>query len=508
MKRILKNAYVPLFWKFAIAITSIVLLFGSLNLLFIRNQVYNTFEHQIEKQGLSIAIGIAESAIDPILFNDVSALNKLLIRTKSINPDLEYIFLVSPNNEVIAHTFETATPRNLINANALPDSVLKNTILIHDTSKKNRIIRDMAIPIFDKRLGIVRIGLKEDAFSEEISNTTRLFLQMVFVLLILGILASLALSYIISSPLRAISKQASQVNFDSLSEQTDNFDSLETSRMNKWKNIFNFSDEIDILNSTFIQMLLRLKGAYSELKSTQDSLSQTEKMVSVGTLAAGLAHEINNPIAGIRNCLRRISDKPENIKQNAEYLDMMNEAIGKIENVVQGMLSFSRKQELTFSRIDIIKSIENTIGLTNYQLELAGITLKRHYQFQSLIALASPNHLEQVFVNILLNSIDAIAEKKQQQSELRGEITITVKQSEGFIKIQFSDNGTGMPEDKVASLFDPFFTLKKIRQGTGLGMAVSYNIISSHLGQITGKNKEDGGFCITITLPELQNLKK
>jgi two-component system NtrC family sensor kinase len=278
--------------------------------------------------------------------------------------------------------------------------------------------------------------------------------------------------------------------------------------MNKWKNIFNFSDEIDILNSTFIQMLLRLKGAYSELKSTQDSLSQTEKMVSVGTLAAGLAHEINNPIAGIRNCLRRISDKPENIKQNAEYLDMMNEAIGKIENVVQGMLSFSRKQELTFSRIDIIKSIENTIGLTNYQLELAGITLKRHYQFQSLIALASPNHLEQVFVNILLNSIDAIAEKKQQQSELRGEITITVKQSEGFIKIQFSDNGTGMPEDKVASLFDPFFTLKKIRQGTGLGMAVSYNIISSHLGQITGKNKEDGGFCITITLPELQNLKK
>lgn len=502
MKRFLQNAYLPLFWKFAIAITAIVLLFGSLNLLFIRNQVYNTFENQIEKQGLSIAIGIAEGSIDPILFNDVSALNKLLVRTKTINPDLEYIFLVSPNNEVIAHTFETVTPSNLINANVLPDTVLKKTVLIHDTSKKNRIIRDMAIPIFDKRLGIVRIGLKEDAFSEEISNTTRLFLQMVFVLLLLGILASLALSYIISSPLRAISEQASQVNFDSLSEQTHNFDSLETSRMNKWKNIFNFSDEIDILNSTFIQMLMRLKGAYSELKSAQDSLSQTEKMASVGTLAAGLAHEINNPIAGIRNCLRRISDKPENIKQNAEYFEMMNEAIDKIENVVQGMLSFSRKQELTFSRIDIIKSIENAIGLTGYQLEMAQITLKREYEDQSIFALASPNHLEQVFVNILLNSIDAISERKQVRTEPNGEIAVLVKKNDGTIKIEFSDNGTGMPEDKVASLFDPFFTLKKIRQGTGLGMAVSYNIISSHLGQIAGKNNEEGGFCITITLPQ------
>ena len=183
-------------------------------------------------------------------------------------------------------------------------------------------------------------------------------------------------------------------------------------------------------------------------------------------------------------------------------LEMMNEAISKIENVVQGMLSFSRKQELTFSRIDIIKSIENAIGLTNFQLEIARITLKREYETQSLIALASPNHLEQVFVNILLNSIDAISERKQLRTEPNGEITVSVKKIEGTIKIEFSDNGTGMPEDKVASLFDPFFTLKKIRQGTGLGMAVSYNIISSHLGQIVGKNKEEGGFYITITLPE------
>ncbi len=502
MLRFFKSSQLPLFWKFTIAITSMVLFFGSLNLLFIRNRVYKTFENQIEKLGISIAIGIAETAIDPLLFNDIAALNKLLIQAKSTNPDVEYIFLLSNTNEIIAHTFSNYLPREIINANNLPDSVLKSTVLIHDIFQRKRTIRDIATPIFDKRLGTVRVGLNEDAFSEEISKTTRLFLFMVFALLALGVALALIISFIISSPVKAISDRASRVNFDLLSTEDGITNPITNSYANRIKNLFNLTDEIDVLNSTFIQMLNRLRLAYAELKKTQESLSQTEKLASVGTLAAGLAHEINNPIAGVRSCLRRIAEKPENIKQNQEYIEMMKEAIGKIEVVVEGLLNFSRKQELTFVEMDVIKHIENSLALANFQLESSKITIEKSFEQTKILISGSPNHLEQVFVNIILNSIDAINEKRLSTPNHWGLIRINVKQNSTEVCISFTDNGIGMPDDKVASLFDPFFTLKKIRQGTGLGMAVSFNIIQNHLGQIAGKNAPKGGFIIIITLPK------
>ena len=324
---------------------------------------------------------------------------------------------------------------------------------------------------------------------------------MVLFFLVLGIIAALVLSYIITSPVKAISSYASQVDFNSFDHESKNELLLEDELSVKLKNLFNLTDEIDILGITFNQMIDRLQSAYRELKEAQESLSQTEKMASVGTLAAGLAHEINIPLAGIRSCIRRINDKPENIRQNAEYISMMSEALGKIEKVVEGMLNFSRKQELVFTKTNVGNLIENSTTLIKFQLEKSQIILMQNASEQSVSINASPNHLEQVFVNVLLNSIDAINERKQIEPNLRGEISIKINQNIDEICIEFTDNGIGVPVDKVASIFDPFFTLKKIKQGTGLGLAVSYNIISSHNGQIIGRNEPLGGFTVSITLP-------
>jgi two-component system NtrC family sensor kinase len=140
--------------------------------------------------------------------------------------------------------------------------------------------------------------------------------------------------------------------------------------------------------------------------------------------------------------------------------------------------------------------------LVNFQLDESKIKLVSYIEESNIELNASPNHLEQVFVNILLNSIDAINERKQNEPDLNGLITIRLAEGEDEINIKFTDNGIGIPPDKVASIFDPFFTHKKIKQGTGLGLAVSYNIINSHKGQINGWNIDSGGFAISITLPQ------
>lgn len=500
----MKRVQLPLFWKFSIAIASTVLLFGSLNLLFIRNQVYKTFENQIEKHGISIAKSIAERAVEPILYDDPSALNKLLAQTKSVNTDVKYIIILDHNHQLIAHTYQEYIPRYLIGVNPVPIGKDISIRILKDPTDKNCVVRDIAIPILGHQIGIVRVGMCEREFQNEIRGITKLFLSMVLVFLLLGIAAALVLSYIITSPVKAISTYASQVDFSSFNHENTSNISLEDELSVRLKNLFNLTDEIDVLGTTFNEMLMRLQSAYRELKSTQESLSQTEKMASVGTLTAGLAHEINNPLAGIRNCIRRIEDKPDNLKQNKEYIAMMSEALQKIEKVVEGMLNFSRKQELAFTPVPISQLISNTISLVKYQLEKSNIKINYKGFENDIVLNVSPNHLEQVFLNILLNSIDAINEQKGIDSSFVGAIKISLTENENAAIIQFTDNGVGVPPDKVAAIFDPFFTLKKIKQGTGLGLAVSYNIISSHNGHITGWNELSGGFTISISLPKTE----
>lgn len=498
----LKKQYkLPLFWKFSVAISATVLLFGSINLLFIRNQVYHTFEKQTEKYGINIALSIAERSVEPILYDDLAALNHLLAQTKAVNSDIDYIFIVSPNQQIIAHTFSDFIPRHIIDVNQVEKGMDKSIRLLKDATNSKKIVRDIAVPILENQIGTIRIGMKEDEFLNEIRKITGLFIGMVLFFLILGLIAALIMSYIITNPLKAISSFASSVDFNTFDHKELHTLTMDKQLSVRLKNLFGLKDEIDVLGEKFNQMIIRLQSAYHELKRAHESLSQTEKLASLGTLSAGLAHEVNNPLAGIRNCLRRISDKPENIRQNAEYISMMSEALEKIERVVEGMLNFSRKQEFLFTEVDVKKQLENALNLVKYQITKSNISLTKNYSTNPILVRASSNHLEQVFVNIVLNSIDAVNEHKLVDPLMQGSISINITESKSYVAIEFADNGVGVPDDKVANIFDPFFTLKKIKQGTGLGLAVSYNIIASHKGHIVGQNLQKGGFSVTVTLP-------
>jgi len=497
-----KGLSLSLFWKFTIAIAATVALFGSINLYFLNYAVYDLFEKELTRHGLTTGANIAERCVDPLLYDDLAALNFIVSETKRIDSAVAYVFILDKNNQPLAHTFETAVPLQLRQIN-IPENPGENSIMVIEGVRHDRVaIRDMAIPILEGNLGTVRLGLYEENYFSSIRGTTRVFLFMVLLFLAFGIIGAFLFSYVIATPIKAIADTADKLDLKTIQGLNLRKDDLTNLRAMQLKNFLNVRDEIDILVSRFEEMALRLQSAYSELQRTQMSLFQSEKMASLGVLSAGIAHEINNPIAGMQNCLRRLSDAPENVKQNKAYLEMMQEAVNKIEKVVSGILNYSRKREMTFEKVSLCDATENALALTSYQLEKANISVEKNYPPEAAFVKASQNHLEQVVLNMLLNSIDAIVERKQKSPELKGAISIEIRRAGDYLELEISDNGVGVPESQLNYLFDPFFTMKKVRQGTGLGLSISYNIIQQHGGKITASVKKEGGMRFIVTLPE------
>jgi len=497
-----KPSFLSLFWKFTIAIVVIVALFGYINLFFINNTIYNLFEKEINHYGINNAKGIADNSVSFILYDDIVSLDKMVSNKMKIDSSVAYIIILDSNNKVLAHTFDDDIPQKLLEINNYP-TMLENIVKISKKKTPNNVIRDMAVPILQGNLGKVRIGIFEEDFVKSIHSINSFFLSMVVVFLFFGILGALIFSYIITLPIKEISQIAENLNLSSLKSEGSSikFTGFHNTFL-KFKKKYKITDEIDVLTNKFEEMVIRLQKTYEELQYTQASLVQSEKMASLGTLSAGVAHEINNPISGIQNCIRRLEKSPDNIKQNILYLELMSDAVNKIETVVSGLLNFSRKNDFNFEDNCLNEKIENVLFLTSYELEKSQVAVKKEYTNHNYYVYASSNHIEQVLLNLVLNSIDAINEKKQASTNYFGEIKFNILEFENDIVFSISDNGIGISSDKLNSIFDPFFTQKKIKQGTGLGLTICYSIIEQHGGNITASINSNLGLTISVKLPK------
>jgi len=489
----------PLFWKFTIAIVLVVAIFGSVNLYFLNSSLTDLSDKEIRNDGLSTASIIAERSISLILYDDLSTLDKMVSDNINADSRIAYIFVIDKSGKVLAHTFEQDVPSELIDLNKIEANNNFVEKRIKDINDPNKIIRHISVPILDGSLGTVNVGIYEDNFLNSIRSINRFFLSMVALFLFFGILGALIFSYIITKPISLLSNTAKELNLNQFKINTVDGDTKDI--LLPWQNPFGVHDEIDDLFSTFNAMIKRLEEAYTKLQNAQESLMQSEKIAAIGILSAGIAHEINNPIAGIQNCLKRISNDPANVQQNITYIELMDEAIHKIKKVVQELLNFSRKQDLIFTEIQINSVIENTLLLIAYELENSRISIVKNYPEIIPKIKGSFNHLEQVFLNLFINAIDAINEKKLLDEGFNGEITICIFTIKHYLSVKINDNGIGIQEDKLKQIFDPFYTNKKIKQGTGLGLAVSLNIIQQHKGKIKARNNDDGGITFSIYLP-------
>jgi two-component system NtrC family sensor kinase len=297
-------------------------------------------------------------------------------------------------------------------------------------------------------------------------------------------------------------------------------------------------DEVGILANSLNQLIRwageytqELETAFSELRQTQTQLIQTEKMSSLGQMVAGVAHEINNPVSFIYGNIEHAKDYTQDLIELIELyqqyypdpepeiedhieaieLDFLLEDLPKvitsmkmggdrIKQIVLSLRNFSRLDEAEMKPANLHEGIENTLLILNSRINKASIQLNKDYGDLPLIE-CYPAQLNQVFMNLLANAIDAL-EMSDKEPETVKQITISTAQLDsGHICVKIADNGVGMPREIQSKVFDHFFTTKEPGKGTGLGLAISYQIIEKHRGKIEVSSELNQGTEFIITLP-------
>ena len=499
----MKVIKLPLFWKYVIALVSIVAVFGSINTYLIQKNVFNYLEEATTKRAYLIGNYLSSEIVHLILYEDYVAVQNKVFTIQKNDSSIVYIFLSDENDKVLVHKFEDLPPKSLITANRVSNSGSINKKIISDKANAQTKIIDIAFPVMEGRLGTLRIGITESLIQKDIQSIVNVFWMMVLLFLVFGIVGALLFSSFISKPITSMQRIAELLDLKSLKLRSLPRVEIRKSRFD-YIYLFKTKDEIDILAEKFNVMIERLEATYEALAKSQMDLIQSEKLASLGVLVAGIAHEVNNPIAGIQNCIRRIALNQQNKEQTEKYLKLMNDATIRISNVMQGLLKFSRKEEIEMRIVDINMSIDDALNLVGYQLEQNRIVIVRN-EINKIAFFGSHNLIVQVLLNILLNSIDSIEQRIKKQQGCERKITITTWSEEGKNIVMVADTGEGIKAEIKDRIFDPFFTTKDTGKGTGLGLSITYNIMQYHSGEIKVESEVNEGTKFYLILPEVKN---
>ena len=247
----------------------------------------------------------------------------------------------------------------------------------------------------------------------------------------------------------------------------------------------------------FTELALAINQMIQELENREAVLVQSHKMRAVGTLTAGVAHELNNPLNNITLTAHMLLEDYEELDES-EKKDMIKDVVqeaGRSKKIIRNLLDFARESSSELEPLALDELLQDTIALASNQVKLSGIKIL----FQSTGNLprvhGDSQQLQQVFLNLILNAIDA----SPKGSKI--EVMVLPADNPNYVAVKVIDSGSGIPEHILLSIFDPFFTTKPKGSGTGLGLSVSQGIVAKHGGRIRAASQEGKGATFTVTLP-------
>ena len=235
------------------------------------------------------------------------------------------------------------------------------------------------------------------------------------------------------------------------------------------------------------------------LERRSEEMGKSERLAMIGRLAAGVAHEINNPLGGIMLFSNLLLRKAPAAGTERENLERICSEAKRCQKIVQGLLDFARHREPKAEPVDIHDVLDKTLQLVQNQAMFQKIETVKDYRGEGRLVRVDPGQIEQVFINLLFNAVEAMKGK--------GRLTIStqsVDRGDG-IQINITDTGCGIPEEHMERLFEPFFTTKGVGEGTGLGLSISRGIVENHGGTIWATSKVGQGTTFSIRLPAIQD---
>jgi two-component system, NtrC family, sensor kinase len=391
----------------------------------------------------------------------------------------------------------------------LDDLLLKGRELEFFTHEGNDSVRLLALPILNKDEcmachagGLVNGALLIKQRSVDVKSETGFLVAIMLIsLLVASLAAALTLLTMLHrkvvEPIRELSQATVRIGqcdlnvtvpvhgYDEVGELAQSFNSmigdLKRSR-----------DDVE-------ERSIKCEQAYLSMQAAQKKLIQSEKLAAIGTLVAGIAHEVNNPvgiIAARTDCmLMELKDKGHD-PQYADDLMVINRQTNRIAEITRQLLAFARQAPAELNPVDINSIVEDTLFLVQKQFMKEDIRIEKHLSPKTPKVMADDNRIQQVLLDLLNNARDAM--------HGGGTIIVATANSGERVEITIADTGEGIPEEVLDNIFDPFFTTKEVGKGTGLGLAVSYGIIQDFGGTIEVVSRRGEGSTFNITLPGLK----
>ncbi|MBI1786565.1 MAG: hypothetical protein HYR60_03300 [Acidobacteria bacterium] len=475
---------------------TMVLLFGSINLYWVRRETTKALTVELEKRALHVAQGLALQTVEAILVEDRLLLKRLLEEMRSSDKEIAYVFLVGPGGELVAHTFDRGFPVELLKANPAPADRDYMVRRIVDTRGSEEPIRDLVVPIAGGYAGFAHVGFRESLILAGVRLVERAVAGMVAIFIGLGLVASFLFARVVSRPLLSLAAAAGKVNlemFQAPGAWTEDLPARPSATLA-------IETEVDRLASEFRRMVERLSAATRELRETQEQLIFAERLSTIGTIASGLAHELNSPLTGLRNCLRRIQREPGNEEQLLRYLATMQESAEHMHRVLNGLLDLARSRRPVLEAVALEPILDRVVLLAAHRLSEVRITARKEIHPAAALIRVDRHQLEQALLNLVLNACDSLEQRLRGQPDFSPDLLLRAARENGHIHIDVVDTGLGIDPETLPRLFDPFFTTKEPGKGTGLGLPIARNIIRQHGGDILVESRPGAGARFRIVL--------
>jgi signal transduction histidine kinase len=418
--------------------------------------------------GRNIARQVARQAAEAVLVEDVLALHDLAAGAAQ-GEGVAYCLIVR-DGRALASSFDGPPPEALVSLARAEGG----PVVVADGDRRYLDLRE---PILAGAAGEVRLGLDMGILGATRRELALLLGLLALAVILAGLLAALVVGRGIARPL------------GELLEAADRFDPARDPR----PVVPRGGLEISRLAERFNQMMVRLRGARLEQEQATRRAAATEHMVALGSLVAGVAHEVNNPLAGVKTCLRRLRSErlpPETVD---EYLELMEEGVERVEHVMRRLLDFARPQPPRLGPVRLADLARDGAALMEPLLHKRRVALRLEAEgLGDATALADRKEVGQALLNLLLNASYVTPEG--------GELRLRLRRRPGLLGLAVEDDGPGIPPEVRPRVTDPFFTTKPEGEGTGLGLAVCRAVAESHGGEL-GFDFPARGTVVTLWLP-------
>ena len=450
-----------------------VALFGTANAWVFRTLMSHSLGASLEAQGTALTELVAEECAPYLLHQDDLGLANALGSYQKRYAGINYVVIYGARGEVLTSTFTGGTPAFLTEQRA-PGRAL------HLRSDREFFL-DFTSPILGGGLGSVRLGLSERGIRRHEAFGEFVLLGMVVLFLLAGVAGSLIIAQSVHRDAVRLSSAVQAFHLE------DPIPGLPVGRR----------DELGLVARAVQDMMVRLGELHQENMALLARFRDTDRMSSVGLIASGLAHDINNPLSGLIASLERLARHPGDVEQAAAYLPSMQEAARHIQGVLRNLLQVVRHQRYTECAVDLADTAAKARLLAGHRLP-TGVEFALDVPADLPFVQFDPVCLLQILVNILINAEDAMV-------GATGRITLKAVEEEGSILITIADQGLGMAPEVLAKAFDPLFTTKPPGEGTGLGLAIARQMMRDHGGEIAITSEPGKGTRVTLRFREAGN---